>query len=93
MKLSTKENLEKVAFQIRLGIIRAISSNRGGHIGGSLDLADMMAVVYTDFMRVDPANPRWEDRDFMIFSRVMRVLSCILLWHTRESSPMSVWII
>lgn len=69
MALSSKNQLEKVALQIRLGIIRAISSNKGGHIGGSLDLADMMAVVYSDFMRVDPENPRWRDRDFMIFSK------------------------
>lgn len=69
MALSSKEQLEKVALQIRLGIIRAISSNRGGHIGGSLDLAEMMAVVYSDFMRVDTQNPRWENRDFMIFSK------------------------
>ncbi|PAV39192.1 hypothetical protein CJ260_05375 [Megasphaera sp. ASD88] len=69
MNLHNQLELEKTALKIRIGIIRAISANHGGHIGGSLDLADMMAVVYSDFMRVDPQNPRWEDRDFMIFSK------------------------
>lgn len=69
MKLSSKLDLEIAALKIRLGIIKAISSNHGGHIGGSLDLAEMLAVVYSDFMRVEPQNPRSENRDFMIFSK------------------------
>ena len=69
MTLSDKITLEQNALKIRLGIIRAIASNRGGHIGGSLDLADMLAVVYTDFMRINPKNPKEENRDFMIFSK------------------------
>lgn len=69
MALSSKLELEKTALQIRLGIVRAVSSNHGGHVGGSFDLAEMMAVVYNDFMRVDVKNPAWEDRDFMIFSK------------------------
>ena len=72
MTLSDKITLEQNALKIRLGIIRAIASNRGGHIGGSLDLADMLAVVYTDFMRINPKNPKEENRDFMIFSKGVR---------------------
>lgn len=68
-RLSDKITLEQKALSIRLGIIRAITSNRGGHIGGSLDLAEMLAVVYTDFMRIDSKNPKLEKRDFMIFSK------------------------
>lgn len=69
MNLSSKLELERAALKIRLGIVRALSSNHGGHIGGSMDLADMMSVVYSDFMRIDTKNPSWEDRDFMIFSK------------------------
>ena len=52
-----------------MNMMEEFSANRGGHMGGSLDLAEMLAVVYTDFMRIDPAQPRKEDRDFMIFSK------------------------
>ena len=58
MILSSEKQLEQTALKIRLGIIKAISANHGGHIGGSLDLADMMAVVYSDFMRIDSKNPK-----------------------------------
>ncbi|MBO5011676.1 MAG: transketolase [Elusimicrobiaceae bacterium] len=67
--LTDRNTLKKTALAIRRNIIRAITANRGGHIGGSLDLADMLAVVYTDFMRINPQNPRWEKRDLMIFSK------------------------
>lgn len=69
MTLSSRIELEREALRIRYGIVRALASNGGGHMGGSLDLADMLAVVYTDFMRVDPGDPGREDRDFMIFSK------------------------
>lgn len=69
MKLSTELELQQNALKIRQGIISAIRANQGGHIGGSLDLADMMAVVYSDFMRVKPEQPDWPERDFMIFSK------------------------
>ena len=69
MSLSSQLELERQALKIRFGIIRAIISNHGGHIGGSLDLAEMLAVVYSDFMRVKPEQPDWAHRDFMIFSK------------------------
>lgn len=67
--LTDKKTLEQNALKIRLGIIRAITSNKGGHIGGSLDLAEMLSVVFTDFLRVDKNNPKSPTRDFIIFSK------------------------
>ena len=69
MKISNEKILEQNALKIRMGIIRAISSNKGGHIGGSLDLADVLSVVYTDFMRINIKDPQWGNRDFMIISK------------------------
>lgn len=68
-KLSSEEELRQAALKIRLGIIRAITSNKGGHIGGSMDLAEVFAVIYSDFIKVDPKNPKWDKRDFMILSK------------------------
>ena len=67
--MSSQQELERVALQLRENMLEAFAANRGGHMGGSLDLAEMLAVVYTDFMRVDPENPDMEGRDFMIFSK------------------------
>lgn len=67
--LSDEDSLRRCALRIRWGIIRAIKSNNGGHIGGSMDLAEVLAVLYSDFIRVNPKDPLWPDRDFMILSK------------------------
>jgi len=40
-----------------------------GHVGGSMSIADAMAVLYGKVMRYDPANPNWELRDRLVFSK------------------------
>ncbi len=40
-----------------------------GHPGGSLSAADIVVTLYFDFMRHDPANPKWADRDRFILSK------------------------
>ena len=69
MKKSTEKELQINALKIRLGMIQAFSANGGGHIGGSFDLAELMAVIYSDFINVRPKEPDWADRDYMIFSK------------------------
>jgi len=66
---SDKKTLDENALKIRWNIVREIVGNGGGHIGGSLDLAEMLSVVYTDFIRIKPDEPDWDDRDYIIFSK------------------------
>lgn len=61
--------LKKFALDIRIGIVDAISAKGGGHIGGSLDLAETLSVLYNCFMHVDPNKPEDEDRDYLICSK------------------------
>jgi transketolase len=39
------------------------------HIGAVLSMADIVAVLYQDVLRVDPSNPKWADRDRFILSK------------------------
>jgi transketolase len=63
------KNLEKKANIIRRYIIEMISNAEGGHIGGALSIADIMAVLYFYILRIDPENPEWEDRDRVVLSK------------------------
>ncbi|NVJ97569.1 MAG: transketolase [Alphaproteobacteria bacterium] len=54
---------------IRRLALRAIHSARSGHPGGSLSVADMLAVLYFDEMNINPARPDWLDRDRIILSK------------------------
>lgn len=67
--MSSEIELKRLALKIRAAVMTAIACKGGGHVGGSLDLAELLAVLYQDFMRVDPANPNWENRDYFICSK------------------------
>lgn len=64
-----RKEIKKLALEIRIGIVEAIQSLGQGHIGGSLSIADALAVLYGKVMKVDPANPKMEDRDKLVCSK------------------------
>ena len=61
--------LEKMANEIRRDIVTAVHSAKSGHPGGSLSSADIFTYLYFEEMNVDPANPKWEDRDRFVLSK------------------------
>ena len=64
-----EKELTVLTAKIRLETLRVIHSRGFGHVGGSMDLAELMAVLYGEVMRYDPKNPRWEGRDWFILSK------------------------
>lgn len=61
--------LESLAAKIRINSIEAIRKVGSGHIGGSLSIADLLAVLYGKQMVYDPKNPQWEKRDRLVLSK------------------------
>ena len=61
--------LEKMANEIRKDIVTAVHSAKSGHPGGSPSSADIFTYLYFEEMNVDPANPKWEDRDRFVLSK------------------------
>ena len=64
-----KKELEIYATKIRMGIIEGTYNAKAGHPGGSLSAADVFAYLYAKEMRVDPKNPKWDDRDRLVLSK------------------------
>lgn len=64
-----KKETDLLAIQIRKNILRTIASKGVGHVGGSLSIADTLAVLYGSVMNVDPADPKKEDRDVIVISK------------------------
>ena len=64
-----KKELDAFALQIRIGTVEAIKSRGFGHIGGSMSVADALAVLYGSVMKVDPANPQDPNRDKLVCSK------------------------
>jgi len=62
-------DLNEIANDIRVTCLKAIHAAGSGHPGGSLSIADMLAVLYFDVMNVDPARPDWNERDRFVLSK------------------------
>ena len=58
-----------MAWLIRRHGVEMTHLSHGSHIGSVMSVADMIAVLYTDVLRFDPANPQWEQRDRFILSK------------------------
>lgn len=60
---------EQLAWKIRRHGIEMTHLSGGSHIGAVMSVADIVAVLYTEVMHVDPQNPKWEGRDRFILSK------------------------
>lgn len=68
-KAEKMKELRVFAQEIRVEALKTISSLGFGHVGGSMSVIEALAVLYGDIMKVDPKNPRWEDRDWCVMSK------------------------
>lgn len=64
-----KKNSEELAWLIRRHGIEMTHLSGGSHIGAILSVADIVAVLYSNILRYDTNNPKWEERDRIIFSK------------------------
>ncbi len=55
--------------EIRRNTLRCLHSQGSGHVGGSLSIVDLLAVLYSKHMHVDPADPKMDDRDKLVLSK------------------------
>lgn len=61
--------LKLAAARVRMGVIEGTYAAKSGHPGGSLSAADVFTYLYFREMRIDPANPKWEERDRFVLSK------------------------
>lgn len=69
MEQARLQALEHFALEIRIGILEQMKARGFGHVGGSLSIADLLAVLYGHIMRVDPHDPQWPERDKLVCSK------------------------
>ncbi len=59
----------KFAAQIRVETLKEFANLGFGHVGGAMSIVDTIAVLYGGVMKIDPKNPGWEDRDWLVCSK------------------------
>lgn len=61
--------LEQKACELRCLTVDTVAWAGSGHIGGALSAMDILVLLYYKYLRIDPQNPGWEDRDRFILSK------------------------
>src|SRR5438093_7861986 len=68
-KTGAKDKLEELCVNtIRFLAVDAVEKAKSGHPGSPMGMADMAFVLWTEFLRHDPADPQWRDRDRFVLS-------------------------
>jgi transketolase len=60
---------EALAVQIRCDVLEMVHRARAAHVGSSLSVVDILAVLYGEVLRHRPHDPGWDGRDRLILSK------------------------
>ena len=63
------KGLKETAAALRRLIVETVYRAQSGHIGGSLSSTEILTALYFREMKLDPANPRMEERDRFVLSK------------------------
>lgn len=66
---SRSELLRTASTHIRRQILTTINAAGLGHVGGDLSVTDVLVTLFDAVLRIDPAQPTWEQRDRFILSK------------------------
>jgi len=71
MPITQEENraLMQTAKELRLTVIDVMAWSGGAHVGGSLSCMDLLVALYFKYLKIDPENPDWEERDRFVLSK------------------------
>lgn len=62
-------DLSRRAYEYRAHVLRMVYGRKSGHIGGAFSIAEILTALYFHQLRLDPSNPKWADRDRLVFSK------------------------
>ena len=63
------QELRVFAEEIRVKTLQTFAHIGFGHIGGAMSIVEAVALLYGEFMRYDPKDPNWADRDKLVISK------------------------
>ena len=81
--MKSRQELESMARRIRLDIARMTyqSGLKGAHLGGSMSVADILAVLYGGILKYDVKDPLSPERDRLILSKAHAAVALYAALH------------
>lgn len=83
----TVNQLSEMAKELRKKILFTAHYNKQGHVGGSLSCADILTALFFNQLKMDPLNPKWEDRDRFVLSKGHTALGLYATLALKGSIP------
>lgn len=65
----TIQEYKELAKRLRISTLKMTSRSRSSHVGSSLSICDLLAVLYGGILHVDPERPDWSLRDRFVLSK------------------------
>jgi transketolase len=84
--VSTRE----MANAIRALAMDAVEQAKSGHPGMPMGMADVATVLFTQFLKIDPADPAWPDRDRFVLSAGHGSMLLYALHHLLSYADMPI---
>lgn len=67
--MASVKELQKIANQLRIDLIKMIGEAGSGHPGGSLSSIDIITTLFFHEMNHRPREPKWSERDRFVLSK------------------------
>lgn len=64
-----KKRLQDKARELREKIVDVTYTCGGAHIGGAFSQHEILVALYYKYLKLDPKNPRWDERDRFVLSK------------------------
>ncbi|HRP37062.1 MAG TPA: transketolase [Candidatus Dojkabacteria bacterium] len=62
------DKLRKLSYELKIDVIKMLDKADSGHIGGAFSIADIVTCLYFKVANLDPTNPDWDERDYILLS-------------------------
>ena len=86
----TRAHHDRMANAIRALAMDAVEQAKSGHPGLPMGAADIATVLFTQFLKFDPADPTWPDRDRFVLSAGHGSMLIYSLLHLLGSESMTL---
>jgi transketolase len=81
--------LPRLAARLRRHLLLMTHRAKSSHVGSGLSMAEILAVLYGEILRIDPAKPDWESRDRFVLSKGHACAALYAALAERGFLPMS----
>ena len=88
--VAERETVKRMADTIRVLSMDAVQAAKSGHPGMPMGMADVATVLFSEFIKINPQDPSWPDRDRFVLSAGHGSMLIYALLHLTGYEDMTI---